>query len=313
MKLQRKNKSHGQPHGIFVGQIIVFFVLTALFASCTSHRYTDIGVNYYVDYACKNPKRQVYHAAESGKKLRGRFKISTSGIHVSAPDAHVVANFRTGLFNGCDSVFSNGQLCEVITHRKGVLQGTQMAFDDSVRIKSEFIDGTIHGYQETYINDRLSKKTYYNHGVRDSTEFYYDSSGNVLTTLQYHHFQYEDWMDQPDIRDYALVSFTSFDSLPRDVLRRAEYRGTVMFFSYDPLGVVDVSPFDVVHSSITGNGYCDESNPFGYYYIIDENTCKVCDYIDREDIWIAYTGPYGSYGVEGFEQIEFFSLTRHRK
>jgi hypothetical protein len=117
-------------------------------------------------------------------------------------------------------------------------------------------------------------------------------------------------MNQPDIRDYELISFTSSDSLSRDILRRAEYRGTVMFFSYDPLGMVDASPFDVIHRSVAWNGYCEESNQFGYYYVIDENTCKVCDYIDREDIWIAYTGPFGSYGVEGFEQIEFFGLTK---
>lgn len=313
MKMVGNDLHHTRPKGIFGRVGIVFLFLAVLLTSCAHHRhlhYNDIGLNYEVEYVCKNPKIEVYRSGDTGKKLRGKVKLNTSGILDYFPDAVLKGSFKRGVLNGVDSVFAGGKLREVTTHREGVLHGRQMAFDDSVKVISEFIDGTIHGYQETYIDDQLIKRTFYNHGVRDSTAFYYDGAGNFLTTLQYHHFQHDDWIDQPDIRNFELISFTSSNSLPHDVLRRAEYRGTVMFFSYDPLDVIDASPFDVIHPSVAWNGYCDESDYFGYYYVIDENTCKVCDYIDREDIWIAYIGPHGYYGLAGFEQIEFFSLTK---
>ena len=191
------------------------------------------------------------------------------------------------------------------------MQGEQVEFEDSVKIISPYIDGVIHGYQSTYIHNNLYKRSYYNHGIKDSLEHFYDSLGNVVTTFEYYYDQDSNWFENLDLENRNLISHYSFsDTLTARHLKLAKCRGRILYYTYDPTGVGDASIYDVVSESITQDDCSDHYSLSwdGYYYIIDENSCIVCDYLNYDGIYIAYVGIYGSYGLEGIQHVELFKL-----
>lgn len=89
-------------------------------------------------------------------------------------------------------------------------------------------------------------------------------------------------------------------------LQRAEYSGSVAFYSYDPKGIANPSGWDVVDNSIIQFQFCDNASETSeYFYAINKNTCQVFDYIDYHGIWIAYVGMHGRYGAVGLRKVEW--------
>lgn len=279
-----------------LGLILLLFILI----SCSAQKKVmDIGDNYYIKNDRINPNIEVYRSSINNKKLNGKIRRKTRGLYDSTLNFTLIGNFEKGFLNGSDSIFRNDTLIRIEHYLKGIKNGDQIEFSDAIKVISPFTNGVIHGFQSTYINNRLQKRSYFNRGIKDSVEYFYDSLGQIITTFEYHFDRNEYWEMHLDLDHHNLISrsyLSRIDTLTIAHLKRAEYRGTVSFNSYDPKGYGDAWPPDVIHESIIMNDFID-SQP--YFYIIDENTCIVCDYIDHEGIWVAYSN--------GFELV-FYEL-----
>lgn len=283
---------------------LYFIILIQLFSSScwVKKETTDIENKFTIEQDYKNQNVEIYRSTIHNKKLNGKITRRTIGRYDSTLNFTLIGNFKKGLLNGNDSIFRNGKLIKVDNYIKGVRQGDQLEIIDSNKIISPYVDGIIHGFQKTFINNRIKKSSYFNRGIKDSVEYFYDSLEQVVTTYKYHLDHSDNWESHLNLDRHELISyFGSMDTLDIKLLIRAKYKGTITYYSYDPKGIGDAWSPDVVHESITMDDFLENDQLIhGYFYIIDENSCIVCDYIDHRGIWVAYNN-----GIE----LEFYELS----
>lgn len=263
----------------------------------------DIGDHYTIEYDYKNSFVEVYRSSNNNRKLNGQIIRRAVGQYDTTLNFTLIGEFEKGVLNGNDSIFRNDTLIRIENYVKGVKHGDQIEIWDSIKTISPYTDGVIHGFQRIYNNNRIQKKSYFNQGVKDSVEYFYDSLGQVATTFNYHLYVDDYWdaylaLDRHDLISSSFLA--RLDTLTLSILKRAAYRGTIVFYSYDPKGIGNARPQDVVHESIA-NGDLSHGNSSiqSYFYIIRKNTCVVCDYFDHHGIWVAYHD-----GIE----LEFYEL-----
>lgn len=271
--------------------------------------YTEIGDAYYSEFDCQKQGVDIYRSSITNKKLHGRIIRTNTGMYDSTLHFELISTFHRGRLNGIDYVFRGDQEIARKNYVLGVQQGKEVIYDDSLKIVSNYVDGVIHGTQSTYINDWVVKRSHFSHGVKDSLEFYYDSLGELATIINYRFYDDSFWYDNLYLKEHQLVSISNFEILDPKWLKNAQYKGTITYYSHDPKGIANPLPWKVVDESILNDDACDQKyEDAEYFYVINDNDCVFCDYIDFDGIWFAYVGIHGSYGLEGLRKVEWFQL-----
>lgn len=289
----------------------LLFISFILFISSTcslnkNSSYTDIGDAYTTGMDCHQKGATIFRSAKNYRKLNGNTILRQSGLYDSTLHFKFVSTFHKGLRIGPDSLFRNDELISVKHYSRGIQHGEQIEFEDSLKIVSTFVNGVMHGTQTTYREDKLVKSTHFNHGIKDSLEFYYDSLGNFASSIDYRFVYDSNWYSNMYLHSRALVSYSTFEHLDPEWLKRATYKGTISFYSHDPKGIANPSVFDVVDESSLSHNFCDFSQEYSdYFYVINKDDCVVCDHIDFDGIWIAYVGMHGRFGAVGLGKVEW--------
>lgn len=287
-----------------IGSLILILILSV---ACSVKEAVDIGNNYTVELSQDNPNIEIYRSSINNRKLNGKVIHRNTVVIDSTLEFTSIGNFHKGVLHGCDSTYRNNKLIRVENYRKGVKHGDQIEIRDSIKIVSPFINGILHGFQSIYVNNQIQKKSYFNTGIKDSVEYFYDSLGQVVTTFKYHFKNEGNWKHYLDLENHSLISFDGKDTLQIEFLERAEFRGSIIFYSHDPKGIGKARAQDVIHESvIMKNQTAYNPSKHGSFYIIKENACIVCDYIDYRGTWVAYEN---GFGVE----LEFYELTEFKK
>lgn len=156
-------------------------------------------------------------------------------------------------------------------------------------IVSNFSNGVIDGTQTTYINDRVLKKTNYQQGIKDSVEYFYDSLEQVVSEIYYEFNKDIDWKSKLDLENHYLVSSLDKDTLKLESLQTSSFLRSIMFHKKEGSRVGGYSSHtEVIHDSFLLGLNDNYDSVHGCFFIIDEISCTLCDYINRKDIWVVY-------------------------